>query len=78
MTLEELYSRVSALEARVTELEDKQTEVQEDVSNLSGACESCGVTDSPYRLDPYIAEIHGDHSKRFLCDECAHERTMDI
>lgn len=47
-----------------------------------GICEAgysgCKKNEATYGPDPYAWEINGDETPCWLCDNCAHERAMDI
>ena len=45
---------------------------------LPGYCDDCGCEGATYRLDPYADEMWGTKEYCWLCDDCAHERAMDI
>ena len=45
---------------------------------LPGYCDDCGCEGATYRLDPYAEEMWGREEYCWLCDECAHERAMDV
>jgi hypothetical protein len=41
-------------------------------------CIHCGKNEGRFQEDPFAAEIHGDVSLYFMCDECAEQFAMDI
>ena len=43
-------------------------------------CDDCGRTDKPVTVDncPYADEINGELIECQLCEDCFHERCMDI
>lgn len=43
-------------------------------------CEDCGKCDDTVRdtICPFAEEIHGESIDVVLCDECYHERFLDI
>lgn len=45
---------------------------------LPGYCDDCGCEGATYRLDPYADEMWGRKEYCWLCDDCAHERAMDV
>ena len=45
---------------------------------LPGYCDDCGCEGATYRPDPYAEEMWGKQEYCWLCDDCAHERAMDV
>lgn len=45
---------------------------------LPGYCDDCGCEGATYRLDPYAEEMWDREEYCWLCDDCYHERCMDI
>ena len=40
-------------------------------------CEYCGASDATYTEDPFDLEVYNDHTKHWICNECASERFDD-
>lgn len=47
------------------------------VSNLV-LCEHCNLEADSFEADPYSYDVHGDDTPVWLCDNCRHERAMDV
>lgn len=42
-------------------------------------CHDCGSKDNTvFVSDPYLSDIHEDHTKRWLCESCIDESMADI
>lgn len=42
-------------------------------------CECCGSDKNlRYGVNPYAAELHGDTTEMYICDECYYARAEDI
>lgn len=50
----------------------------EQRKTLPGYCDDCGCEGATYRLDPYAEEMWDKENYCWLCDECAHQRAMEV
>ena len=41
-------------------------------------CEDCGGTGAKYIPCPYAQDLHGDETLHWLCEACAHDRSMEL
>jgi uncharacterized protein with PIN domain len=49
-------------------------------SNDTHRCEECGSIGEDVDLteDPYKSDVHGDHTKYWMCKSCVEESIMEI
>ncbi len=47
-------------------------------SSKAHPCEMCGCETAELQTDPFLLEIHGDDTPRWLCEECCQQRRDDI